>query len=316
MAGARTKWERVRQEWQDEGAQGLALWAVDWTLWKTRFYYALSGPQAEELQGRIRKARRVKKYGIENPIIVYQMGKVGSMTMVLSFEAMRLSVPVYHLHFLNDTDKIASWLKETLRVYDRDLEMVALAEKLKREIDQGKAPRYNLVCTVRAPVPRTISSFFNHVDSFFPDFRNRFESQTLSMAELIDYFLNEFQDLTPNNWFERQVHDVFGIDVYAEPFARERGYQIYENAKARLLVLRLEDLNRVAGRAMQEFLDMPDFKILPTNLAEKKKYGAVYKEFLAELRLPKEYVERTHGTRYAQQFYTPEELTASIARWV
>lgn len=316
MTGTPSRWRKLKREWEQEGPIGTALWGMNWAMWKTRLYYALPPPLAEEVQGQFRFARRVKKYNIQEPIIVYQMGKVGSSSMFWSLYDLRLNVPIYHLHYLNDADEIAAWAKKTLRVYNRELAMVALANKLKREIDQGRAPRYNLVSLVRTPVPRNISTYFHNIDSLFPGFPERFNSGTLSCKEIGDHFLNEFQDTTPERWFDRQVRDVFGLDVYAEPFARERGYQIYENDRVRLLVIRLEDLSRVAVPALDEFLTIPNFTLVPANIGESKTYGGLYKEFLATLSLPRAFLDKTHTTQYAQHFYTPQELEASVARWV
>lgn len=315
MAGTQTKWDRVRQEWQDEGIQGLALWAVDWTLWKTRFYYALSGPQAEDLQARIRYAHRVKKYGIDNPIIVYQMGKVGSTTMVRSLQALRLNVPIYHLHFLNEADQIEAWAKKTLLDPTYVLQMVKQSRDVRKTLDRADAPRYNLISMVRAPVPRNISMMFQNADSYFPGWESRYHAGTLPFDEITEFFLKEFQEETPNFWFEREVRDVFGLDVYATPFDKARGYQIYENARARMLVMRLEDLNRVAPAALCEFLRIPDFQMVSANIGESNPHGGLYKEYLNALRLPDEFIDQTHAKHYARHFYTPEELEASVARW-
>lgn len=315
-AGQAAKLDTLRQQWRNEGTWGTALWAVNWAMWKTRVYYALPPPLAEQVQARFRYARRVKKYGIREPILVYQMGKVGSSSMYWSLDALRLNVPVYHLHFLNDADEMEAWATRTLRVYDRELKMVQLARKLRREIERGTAPRYHLISLVRAPVPRNLSTYFHNIDSYFPDFLQRIEAQTLSFPALADYFVNDFPEQTPERWFQRQVREVFGLDVYAEPFPRTRGYQIYENDRARLLVLRLEDLNRVVGTAMREFLNIPAFTLVPANAGESKTYGGLYKEFLAALRLPDEYIARTHSTQYATHFYSAQELEASVAKWV
>ena len=101
--------------------------------------------------------------------------------------------------------------------------MVELANKLKREIDAGTAPRYHLISLVRAPVPRNLSTFFHNVDSYFPNFVERVQAHTLSFQELADYFVNDFPEHTPEQWFDRQVRDVFGLDVYAEPFRASGG---------------------------------------------------------------------------------------------
>src|SRR5581483_10811453 len=233
-------WSRVRQEWETEGAKGVALWAMEWTLWKTNLYQAMSGPTAERVQARFRYARRVKKYGIDQPIIVYQFGKVGSTTMQRSLAALRLNVPVYQLHFLNEADQIEQWAKHTLRDPSRVLRMVALSRRVRRALESSHPPRYNLVCLVRAPVPRNISMFFENVDSYVPHLDERYANHTVSYAEIRERFLNEFLEDTPNFWFDREVKEVFGLDVYAEAFDKARGYQIYENARARLIVIRLE----------------------------------------------------------------------------
>ena len=313
---SQAKQSKLREQLAQEGIVGTALWALNWAMWKTRVYYALPPPLAEAVQARYRFTRRVKKYGIAEPIIVYQMGKVGSSSMYWSFDALRLNAPVYHLHYLNGMDEMEAWIRKTLRVNRRELKMVELARKLRREIERGTAPRYHLVSLVRAPVPRNLSTYFHNVDSYFPNFVERIQARTLRVSELGDYFVNVFRETTPERWFDEQVREVFGIDVYATPFSRERGYQIYENDKARLLVLRLEDLNRVVAAAMREFLNIPDFVLVPANAGENKTYGGLYKEFLAQLRLPREYIKATDATRYARHFYNESELAASVARWV
>lgn len=315
MTDTLTPWGKLKREWNIEGPVGIALWAVNWMLWKTRLYYALPGQTAEDLQARFRYAQRVKKYGIENPIIVYQMGKVGSTTMVRSLEALRLNVPVYHLHFLNETDQVEAWAKQTLRDPKYVLEMVGLSRRLRKTLTGADAPRFNLICMVRAPVPRNISMLFQNIDSYIPDCDARYRAHTLPFDEITNFFLTTFQEETPNFWFEREVRDVFGLDVYATQFNKTRGYQIYENARARLLVLRLEDLNRVAPIALREFLNIPDFRLVAANIGESNPHGGLYKEYLASLRLPDEYIEQTHAKHYARQFYTPEELEASVERW-
>jgi hypothetical protein len=311
-----TKLYKLKEQWSSEGPLGMGLWALHWIMWKTRMYYVLPPPVAEMVQAQYRYTRRVKKYNIQEPIIVYQMGKVGSSSMYWSLDALRLNVPVYHLHYLNDADQIAMWAKKTLRVHDRELKMVALAKKLKDKIDRDLAPRYHLITLVRAPIPRNLSTYFHNIDSYFPNVLERVNSHSLSFQELADYFINEFHESTPERWFDRQVRDIFGLDVYAKPFARERGFQIYEHDNVRMLLIRLEDLNRVATAAMREFLHIPDFALVPANVGENKMYGGLYKEFLASLRLPCEYTEKTNSSQYARHFYTEQELAASVARWI
>ena len=112
-----------------------------------------------------------------------------------------------------------------------------------------------------------------------------------------------------------QVEQLFGIDVYATPFPKERGYQTYEKGNIRLLVMRLEDLNRIFVPAASEFLKIPPFEIVRDNIGEEKAYAKAYKDAMPLLKLSPEYLERRHATQYAQHFYTPAELAKSVGKW-
>lgn len=316
MADQTNKWDKLLSTWQQEGPIGFSLYAMNWALWKTRFYHALPGPSAENLQAFFRYAQSAKKFGVTEPIIVYQMGKVGSTTMVRSLQALHLNVPVYHLHFLHGAEQRETWARQTLRDPQNVLKRVNLSRRIAQGINRPGAPRYNLICMVRTPVPRNLSMFFENIDSYFPDWKARYKAKSLSFAELTDFFLSRYLDHTPTSWFESQIKQVFGLDVYATPFDKTRGYQFYENARARLVVLRLEDLNRVAAQAMREFLNIPNLQLVDSNIGETNPHGALYKEYLGQLRLPNDYIQETNGTQYARHFYTDQELARSVARWV
>jgi len=74
-------------------------------------------------------------------------------------------------------------------------------------------------------------------------------------------------------------------------------------------------LDRVVRAALREFLNIPEFTLLPANIAEDKRFGAIYKERLAQLRLPDDFIQEMNGSRYARHFYSDDELEASVARW-
>jgi hypothetical protein len=268
----------------------------------------------EDWRDREKYARYPKKYGLADPIIIYQMGKVGSRTVYTSLNALNLDVPVYHLHFLNGADHVERWVKE-LYPHRGSYPMLRLAKKIRADMERNPDKRWNLISMVRAPVPHEISVYFHRLDAFFNDFETRQANDPNFPRKVADYFMSHGIDDTPTAWFELQVEQLFGIDVYATPFPRERGYQVYEKGSIRLLVMRLEDMNRILVPTVREFLNIPDFEIVRDNIGEEKAYGKVYQEAIAHLRLSSQYLERKHSTRYAQHFYTPEELAKSVARW-
>lgn len=255
------------------------------------------------------------KYGIREPILVYQPGKVGSRSVHLSLRQLNLDVPVYHSHHLAELEVAEEWARTRLADPSKELEGLARDKELYERLHKPNAPRLNLVSLVRAPIPRMISSFFQYLPARVKGIQAGAENQTLTAAELAEIFIHQRGDRSHERWFDVQVKGVFGLDVYAQPFAHSKGYQLYENKKARLVIIRLEDLNRVVAPAMDEMLHIPDFQLVNTNVGEQKWYANLYKEFLQVLRLPPEYVNEIHGSKYAQYFYTPQELKASVARW-
>ena len=197
-----------------------------------------------------------------------------------------------------------------------DEKWVANAKKIRREIAEQPEKRWNIVTLTRLPIPLRLSAFFEGIEHRFPDMAGRYERGELGLEEVTDYFIHTFRDETALRWFQRQIQEPFGLDVYATPFDKARGYQIYEHGNIRVLLLRLENLNAVGPQAMREFLGIPNFRILNRNVGEAKKTGAVYRDFIRALRLPTAFVEGWHSSRYARHFYTPQELEGSVARWI
>lgn len=49
----------------------------------------------------------------QSPILIYQMGKVGSKTVYESLKALNLATPVYHTHLLNKLEEIEKFILVT-----------------------------------------------------------------------------------------------------------------------------------------------------------------------------------------------------------
>lgn len=257
----------------------------------------------------------------QNPIIVYQMGKVGSMSVVDSlqrtFKTLSLDVPVHHRHMLNELDEIERAIRADRANPDETLREIQRGKELRRLIDSNPQQCWNLISLVRDPVARNVATFFQNLPEIVPDWRKQARNGTLDVRALQGTFLqiNTIHG-APDAWFDRQLKPVFDIDVYASPFPVETGYKIYKNPpRARLLVLRLEDLDRVAGPAMHDFLGLEDFVIGHTNTTESKEYAAIYQIF-KQIPLPAGYVNSMYGTRYARHFYSEEELEKFAQRWL
>lgn len=289
---------------RNDGIAGISQWGYRWLYWNTPF-----GELAK------RAGKPLNAHPVRDPIIVYQMGKVGSTSVFMSLKRMELGVPLYQMHFMNDLDKMEA-VSQTRHESEAAQRLLGNARRVRQEMADKPKQKWNLITLTRAPVPRLISVFFQGIENDIPNAAERYQAGTLSLQEVLDYFTGQFREGWAEEWFDSQLRDPFGLDVYAVPFDTARGYQIYRHGTIGLLLMRLEDLNRVAPDAMREFLGLEDFQLVQRNVAEDKTVGTLYRDFRKALRLSPEYVREMHSSRYARQFYTPQELNASIERWI
>lgn len=210
---------------------------------------------------------------------VFYMGKAGSSTVKHTCEAIGIDMP---------------------RCYD------------------GLPPAdYNQVISlVRDPIARNISAFFA------PSV-NPLHGRLQAYAEYDPRLLREFLEVFPEEqhewplvWFDEIFKPATGIDVYATPFPKQKGYGIYEGAEYRALVIRTEDLSKKLAKALVEFLDLPDdAAIAVEHRAHGQYYTGLYTDFLAKVTIPESYIERMYGSKYANHFYSKAALKHFAERW-
>lgn len=247
---------------------------------------------------------------------VYQMGKVGSMSIVEELEHRGIGLPVIHSHMLTDFDRIAD---NACRQYPNPVD-VLFEVKRGRMIREWMAKaeedvRWNVISLTREPVGRNVSAFFQNIEQVLPNIQGRLDIGDLHADELHELFLHIFNSNAPEHWFDAMMKPVFGVDVYEEPYSHERGFQIQETHQSRVMVIRMEDLSRSVEPAMREFLRVSDFRARRANTAEQKYYGHVVRLF-KQRPLPEWYVEKMYDTRYARHFYSDAEIGRLRKKWL
>jgi hypothetical protein len=262
----------------------------------------------------------------KQPLVVFQMGKVGSKTVEWSLKAAHLPNPVYHAHILCPS----SIKNEEIWHYGKRpgiLDRAHLPEArhlftsycLRERIDAGglsETKRWKVVTLVRDPVARNISGFFEDITVRIPNFYRRFREDSLTIEELIETFLQEYaQHNVPLKWFDSELNPVFAIDVYSSEFPKARGYKIYEGKYADVLLLRLENLNACYRVGFKEFLNLEDLTLIPGNKSSGKEYFPAYAQFMTSVVLPDSYLDRMYNSKYATHFYTQDEIDAFRRRW-
>ncbi|MFX0092698.1 MAG: putative capsular polysaccharide synthesis family protein [Candidatus Hodarchaeota archaeon] len=182
---------------------------------------------------------------------------------------------------------------------------------LRKKLEKGINPKkWKIITAVREPVARNISAFFQNQVQYK-------HMGKMTLKNLLDLFLAENWNYNVLNWFDRELKQVFGIDVYSEPFPTTKGYKIYKvKDQPDLLLLRLENLDNCAQAAFQEFLNIEQFTLAPENIARNKFYYPIYRKFTTSKILPRAYIEKMYTSRLAKHFYTEDELNTFRKKWL
>lgn len=245
---------------------------------------------------------------MQRPVIVYQMGKVGSTSIAEALTTIGLRV--FHVHALNPAQlmTVVKKLQEKgIRIPAHIHQAIKVKEKL---LDKGRPVK--IITAVRDPIARNISAYFQGL-RFFRALKPEFEEAELE-AMMVE-FLEKYQHHLPLRWFDREIKEVLGLDIYNHPFPKNDGVQRIRENKIDVLLLKAETADHIKIAAIREFLQIPEFSLEVKNVGAAKAYTHYYRPFLERIQLPAAYLDRMYNSRYARHFYTSEELHQFRQRW-
>lgn len=260
------------------------------------------------------------------PLIVYQMGKVGSSSVVATLNAVAPDYQIFQIHTFS-----REWVAKQEQQYRQaagfhgtysiDNHVIASSYLLDRRERRPAGERWKYISLVRDPVARNISAFFQAYPIYFAaktSGYNDTEVNSKPVQELEREFVEEFGEWRhkmPTVWYQSFIEPTLGIDVFSVPFDRERGYQIYHGPDADLLLLRFEDLNQKLPAALDAFLGVSANSVQKANISSEKGYAETYGAFKTNLALPESYLDTLYESAFARHFYSQEELAAFRRRW-
>jgi len=262
------------------------------------------------------------QYRGDGPIVVvHQMARVGSKAVRQAIRRDAPGVRSFHTHYLNPAtlDRMRGAFRRVHEVTGRPgfhreyLHAWWLAERI-RESAYGD---WRIITLVRDPVARTVSAFFRHLPLHHPELGGRFLEDPANVPRLIELFRepDHPEHRFALDWFDDEVRDVFGVDVFDRLFPRDGGGCVYPCEAGQLLVLRTEDLSTTGGQAIGRFLGIRPMELGHSNRSADLRYAAAHSRFMSELRLSPAYLGRMYGSKLARHFYDAGEIAAFRARW-
>ena len=267
----------------------------------------------------IRARTRLKFLLDKNPILIYQMGKVGSSSVHHSIKKQIPERSIYHFHSIHKDaiDGHNANNKKFIKAgeFGKVFTGIPFVEEMNKRITKG-SDFFDIITLVREPISRNLSFYFQNAHRLTPDFKEKCIDGTLDIKQMVENFHKKKHIHTRGLiWLDREIEGVLGINVYDSSFPKEKGYKIYEGKNARLLLMRMEDLSTMAS-VIGSFLGKDDFYLENNNEATQKYYSEAYKQFKKQIRFSEEYIENLYSHRFCTHFYTPEELQLSKERWL
>lgn len=259
-------------------------------------------------------ARELRRHE-EQPILVWQMGKVGSTSIEEAVLQAPGRAPFFRTHLLSPEMIVRG---ETYRrAQNRGTREYLRSDAIRAALLNSRHG-WRIVTVVREPMSRNLSAFFQNLDVYFGrDARKRLDSLEFPRAVslLAENFVEQFDHDRPAEWFDHEIRGLLGVDVLELPFDTELGAATYCAGSHSLLVLRVESLAQSGEGALADFLGMPGLVLGRHNDGEAKWYSSYYRQLRLEHPLPKQLLDRVYGSRYARRFYSPDELLRYRDMW-
>jgi hypothetical protein len=173
-----------------------------------------------------------------------------------------------------------------------------------------------IITSIRDPVYRTISSFFQNITIHM----NKSEKEILKcpVSDIIDKLLSVFVGLE-NYYTYDFIKEICGIDIMSHEFDKDIGYHLYENDIARVLVLKFERINE--WETMIRNILYPNEQIYfnwnPSNLSSDEWYGNIYSELKNTIKFSSEMIEKKFQIhkKFLEHFYNDDEIKITWNKW-
>lgn len=258
----------------------------------------------------------------EDYIWIFQPGKVGSQSIWNSVQDRSMQ-----FHTLTGAYRFKDIEKEYLDFY------LGLIQKKK----------FKIISCVREPISRDIAAFFQNSDlELWPyhEFncnifalcgRNDFQEVYMDMegmkkrCPLWEGSLNNsFRKYTQAimhyrqdvfSWFDYEIKNNLGIDIYDYPFDREKSYVIVEKNNVQILLIKMEYLSELE-KVIGDFIGDKEYRLINRNRASEKIYRYAYADFKKNIRIPSDYFDFYYdrNVKY-EHFYSDKEIKVFYERW-
>lgn len=265
----------------------------------------------KELNGRANNVKNACK----SPILVYQNGKVGSSSVSKSL--WKAGIENAHVHrFFFKKDIVGE-----LMLGEEKKEFVCTSNFLNFQFPEyvravKEEMKYKKIITmVREPISVDLSTVFQWIGSGTSD---RFFEERIRQGKTFRQVVSELMLKIQNRqyeWFDDELKELTGIDVYSYPFNKKEGYTIISEKGIEVLLLKAEELSNLTD-VIRDFVNAKQFELINENVGRYKQYAHLYKKIKEEIQFTRDYVEAYYNAHsHINHFYSENEQREFLDKW-
>lgn len=200
-----------------------------------------------------------------------------------------------------------------------------------KRIQERKKKPLKIISAVREPISRDYSAFWQAFTEdqermmISPILENNFQNMYEQYIEIImrgsSYARKKMRnslEYTWNDefeWFDEQIKEYLGIDIFRYPFDPDKGYTIIKERNIELLLYKVEKMENILN-IIEDFVGTEKLSSINTNISTQKWYGLAYMQFKRKVRLPIDYVNHYYVGNYKMDhFYSEIEKKKFLEKW-
>ncbi|WP_323787427.1 putative capsular polysaccharide synthesis family protein [Psychroserpens sp.] len=248
------------------------------------------------------------------PIIILTPGKVGSSSVYYTLKK-ETTNQVFHIHNFSKAG-IEKSVRDHIYSNRKSKPLHLIVSKILRKKLKTYTGKLLIISIIREPISREISSFFQNTDQYKDVLENKKLEIDINIAQKI--LKEKFETDICNElkeWFDLEIKNNFGIDVFAQKFDYKNKYVISHNNNNHLLLLKMEDLDSVFPIAIKDFLDLDaPLQLQKANLGENKHYAGTYKNIKKSIKLDHNVINQIVNSTFFQNFYL-QDKSKVIDKW-
>lgn len=130
-----------------------------------------------------------------------------------------------------------------------------------------------------------------------------------------EYVMTQLDSDVEFMWFDKELKELTGTDIFAYPFDKEKGYAWIKEGNVEILVLKMEQMDK-NEEIVGKFVELQDLKYVNSNIGEGKYSKYIYQELKKQFSLQTDWLRAYYmGNERFLHFYSETEIDSFCNRW-